>query len=224
MKSLTSLMRHLEASEFTSGTTPMMPCGGNAPLHCRCFVYGYSLDGFDFPCYFLWPHRTQQGNFWLLVSQTRRHFDMSLATFLKPLALQQLYDAFGLKAELGIRTAALEVFHLQESQEGDLSNLMRLLLEDGLTIRSNQLIRTHQKLISAMYRLILSVSTLVKLTASRQVVRKALMETEMIFPRAPAKALAVSRLASQLSDQHAMLVHVYEATQNVFHKLLKKGS
>ena len=45
VKSLTSLMKHLEASEFTPCTTPMMPYGQNAPLHCRRFVYGYSLDG-----------------------------------------------------------------------------------------------------------------------------------------------------------------------------------
>ena len=99
----------------------MMPYGPNAPLHCRRFVCGYSLGGSDFPCYFLWPHRTQQGNFWLLESQTRRYIDISLANFLRPLGqrLQHFYDAFGLKAELSIRAAAMEVFHLQE---GDLSN------------------------------------------------------------------------------------------------------
>ncbi len=121
VRSLTSFMRHLGASDLTRSTTPMMPYGPNAPLHCRRFVCGYSLDGSDFPCYFLWPHRTQQGNFWLLESQTRRYIDISLANFLRPLGqrLQHFYDAFGLKAELSIRAAAMEVFHLQE---GDLSN------------------------------------------------------------------------------------------------------
>ena len=111
VRSLTSFMRHLVTSDFTVSTTPMMP------LHWQ-FVYGCSLDGSDFPCYFLWPHRAQQGNFWLLESQTRRRIDKSLAN-LRPLGLQHFYDAFELKAELSIRAAAMEVFHLQE---GDLSN------------------------------------------------------------------------------------------------------
>ena len=85
VRSLTSFMRHLVASDLTRITTPMMPYGPNAPLHCRRFVCSYSLDGSDFPCYFLWPHRTQQGNFWLLESQTRRYIDISLANFLRPL-------------------------------------------------------------------------------------------------------------------------------------------
>ena len=55
VKSLTNLMGHLEPFDFTVGNTPMMQYGANSPLHCRRFVYGYSIDGSDFPCYFLWP-------------------------------------------------------------------------------------------------------------------------------------------------------------------------
>ena len=93
----------------------MMPCVGKSPLHCRRFVYGYSLDGSDFPCYFLWPHRTQENNFWLLESQTHRYVDLSLADFLQPLGIRHFYDAFSLNAEVSIRTAALDAFQFQES-------------------------------------------------------------------------------------------------------------
>ena len=64
--------------------------------------------------------------FWPLESQTRRHIDISLAPFLRPLALQHFYDAFGLRAELSIRVAAMEAFHLQE---GELSNDLRVSAE-----------------------------------------------------------------------------------------------
>ncbi len=60
----------------------------STPLHCRRFLYGYSLDSSDFPCYFVWPHRTQGNSFWLLESQTNRYVDLSLAGFLRPLGIQ----------------------------------------------------------------------------------------------------------------------------------------
>ena len=115
VKSLTDMLRRLELSPHSEGTTPMMPCEGKPPVHCRRFVYGYSLDGSDFPCYFVWPHRTQENNFWLLESQTHRHVDLSLAGFLQPLGIRHFYDAFGLNAEVSIRTAALDAFQLQEN-------------------------------------------------------------------------------------------------------------
>ena len=119
VKSLTDLLRQLEPSPDSDGTAPMMPCVGKSPLHCRRFVYGYSLDGSDFPCYFLWPHRIQENNFWLLESQTDGYVDLSLAGFLQPLGIRHFYDAFGLNAEVSIRTAALDAF---QHQEGDLSS------------------------------------------------------------------------------------------------------
>ena len=47
-------------------TTPLSPKPGKTPLHGRRFVYGYSLDGSDFPCCLLWPKRTPTGSFCLL--------------------------------------------------------------------------------------------------------------------------------------------------------------
>ena len=99
VKSQTDLLRRLEPSSYTDGTTPMMPCTGvsslgKSPLHCKRFVYGYSLDDSDFPCYFLWPHRTQEDNFWLLEFQTRRYVDLSGADFLQALGIRHFYDAW----------------------------------------------------------------------------------------------------------------------------------
>ena len=77
-------------------------------------MYGYSLGGSDFPCYLLWPLRTQAGSFCLLESQTRRFVDIEHAGFLRPLGLRHFYDAFSLRAEVSIRPAALAAFQLQE--------------------------------------------------------------------------------------------------------------
>ena len=52
-------------------------------------------------------------------SQTNRYVDLSLAGFLRPLGIRHFYDAFGLHAEVSIRTAAIEAFQFQE---GDLSS------------------------------------------------------------------------------------------------------
>ena len=73
-----------------------------------------SLDGSDFPCYLLWPLRTQTGSYCLLESQTRRLVDLEHAAFLHPLGLRHFYDAFSLRAEVSIRSAALAAFQLQE--------------------------------------------------------------------------------------------------------------
>ncbi len=94
VKSLMNTLRNLDPCPSAEGTTPMMPVAGKTPLHCRRFVYGYSLDGSDFPCYFLWPHRTPGDSFWLLESQTHRYVDLSQAGFLRPLGIRHFYDAF----------------------------------------------------------------------------------------------------------------------------------
>ena len=77
-------------------------------------MYGYSLDGSDFPCYLLWPLRTRTGSFCLLESQTRRYVDLEQAGFLCPLGLRHFYDGFSLRAEVSIRSSALAAFQLQE--------------------------------------------------------------------------------------------------------------
>ena len=114
VRSLTDELRRLHYS--ADCTTPLSPKPGKTPLHGRRFVYGYSLDGSDFPCYLLWPIRTQTGSFCLLESQTRRYVDIEHAGFLHPLGLRHFYDGFSLRAEVSIRSSALAAFQLQEDE------------------------------------------------------------------------------------------------------------
>ena len=114
VRSLTDQLRRLRPCPHADCTTPLSPEPGKTPLHGRRFVYGYSLDGSDFPCYLLWPLRTQTGSFCLLESQTRRYVDIEHAGFLCPLGLRHFYDGFSLRAEVSIRSSALTAFQLQE--------------------------------------------------------------------------------------------------------------
>ena len=114
VRSLTDELRRLHYS--ADCTTPLSPEPGKTPLHGRRFVYGYSLDGSDFPCYLLWPIRTQTGSFCLLESQTRRYVDIEHAGFLRRLGLRHFYDGFSLRAEVSIRSSALAAFQLQEGE------------------------------------------------------------------------------------------------------------
>ena len=115
VRSLTGALRRLRYS--ADCTTPLSPKPGKTPLHGRRFVYGYSLDGSDFPCYLLWPKRTPTGSFCLLESQTQWYVDIEHAGFLHPLGLRHFYDRFSLRAEVSIRLPALEAFQLQEEEE-----------------------------------------------------------------------------------------------------------
>ena len=114
VRSLTDQLRRLQPSLHADCTTPLAPNVGKTPLHGRRFVYGYSLDGSDFPCYLLWPWRTRASSFCLLESQTRRYVDLEQAGFLHPLGLRHFYDGFSLRAEVGIRSSALVAFQFQE--------------------------------------------------------------------------------------------------------------
>ena len=105
VRSLTGALRRLQYS--ADCTTPLSPQPGKTPLHGRRFVYGYSLDGSDFPCYLLWPVRTPTGSYCLLESQTQQYVDMEHVDYLHPLGLRHFYDGFGLRAEVSIRIPAL---------------------------------------------------------------------------------------------------------------------
>ena len=124
VKSLTDQLRRLSPCPEVDNTTPLAPAHGKTPLHCRRFVYGYSLDGSDFPCYFLWPVRTQEDSFWLLESQTQRYVDLEQAGFLRPLGIRHFYDAFSLRAEVSIRTAAIAAFQFQPEEVSSGSDLI----------------------------------------------------------------------------------------------------
>ena len=94
----------------------MMPMRSKTPLHGLRFVYGYSLDGSDFPCYLVWPWRTDSNSFFLLESQSRRYVALDQAGFLHPLGLRHFYDGFSLRAGISIRSAALAAFDLPEDE------------------------------------------------------------------------------------------------------------
>ena len=116
VRSLTDQLRRLQPGPHADYTTPMAPMGGKTPLHGRRFVYGYSLDGSDFPCYLVWPWRTENNSFFLLESQTHRYVALDQAGFLHPLGLRHFYDGFSLRAEISIRSAALVAFDLHEDE------------------------------------------------------------------------------------------------------------
>ena len=116
VRSLTDQLRRLQPGPHADNTTPMMPMRSKTPLHGRRFVYGYSLDGSDFPCYLVWPWRTDSNSFFLLESQSRRYVALDEAGFLHPLGLRHFYDGFSLRAEISIRSAALVAFDLHEDE------------------------------------------------------------------------------------------------------------
>ena len=161
VRSLTDQLRRLQPGPHSDYTTPLAPIGGKTPLHGRRFVYGYSLDGSDFPCYLVWPWRTEDNNFFLLESQTHRYVALDKAGFLHPLGLRHFYDGFSLRAEINIRSAALVAFDLQEDE---LSS--GWWPEGGLIIKNSQLTRMPRKRIGAMSLKRLSVSAIVRWTVS----------------------------------------------------------
>ena len=116
MRSLTDQLRRLQPGPRADNTTPMMPMRSKTPLHGLRFVYGYSLDGSDFPCYLVWPWRTDSNSFFLLESQSRRYVALDQAGFLHPLGLRHFYDGFSLRAGISIRSAALAAFDLHEDE------------------------------------------------------------------------------------------------------------
>ena len=136
--------RELRRLQYSADcTTPLSPEPGKTPLHGRRFVYGYSLNGSDFPCYLLWPIRTLTASFCLLESQTRRYVDIEHAGFLHPLGLRHFCDGFSLRAEVSIRSSALVAFQFQEEE----------VSPDGVAIKNNLLTKMHRRLIDEMFQM-----------------------------------------------------------------------
>ena len=164
MRSLTDQLRRLQPGPHADNTTPMMPMRSKTPLHGRRFVYGYSLDGSDFPCYLVWPWRTDSNSFFLLESQTRRYVALDQAGFLHPLGLRHFYDGFSLRAEISINLLLLS--HLTFMRMSCLMTLfcpkLRWWIEGGLIIKNSLWIRMPRKLIGAMSLKKLAVSVMGK--------------------------------------------------------------
>jgi len=65
----------------------MMPQGGNVPLRCYRFIYGYALDS-EFPCYLLWPCRDQE-EYWLVDTMTDGYFKRCITSMMHFLSMEE---------------------------------------------------------------------------------------------------------------------------------------
>ena len=102
------LFAKLEMSECHEECFNTLPVPITEPAtQSRCrFVYGYSTDGSDLPCYLVWPLRTDEGRFWLVDSITGRYFDPETAAYMGPIGLEQFFDVFSLTSKRDLRGAA----------------------------------------------------------------------------------------------------------------------
>ena len=205
----------------------LQPCAGvsslgKSPLHCRRFVYGYSLDGSDFPCYFLWPHRTPEHGFWLLESQTHRYVDLNLAGFLQPLGLRHFYDAFGLKADVSIRASALDAFQLQEADlSSDLLVTATAAMARGWTDHDHDEQPVDQNAPEADLR---NVPMDVISVSSSEVDSESSGEDDSSDDLSSTTTSSDESSdsepsASEVSDQQSMLEHAYDQAYDAFHVL-----
>ena len=184
------------------------------PLHCRRFVYGYSLDGSDFPCYFLWPRRTPGDSFGLLESQTHRYVDLSQAGFLRPLAIRHFYDAFSLHAEVSIRAAAIDAFQFQPSDvSSDLVISSEAAVARGWAEHQEQPV--DQNASEADRRNVpddvISVSASEVDSASSQ-------GDDSSYASYSGESSDTEPPVSEVSDQHSMLEHAYSVAKDAFHR------
>ena len=89
-------------------------------LHERRFIYGYGLDGSDFPCYLMWPERVgREQSVALLDSQANWWCKLTEAGYMCPLDLHHLMDAFRITAELSsahLREIAVQQLGLLEEE------------------------------------------------------------------------------------------------------------
>ena len=100
---------------------------------CRRFIYGYTLDHSEFPCYLLWPCR-DQGEYWLVDTMTDDYLLLSTKTYFRPLELHHFYDAFSLDGRSNLRKDALAQFQLVGSGASTKNNpkLRLLVQQDGI--------------------------------------------------------------------------------------------
>ena len=218
VKSLTNMLRRLDPCPGAEGATPMMPVAGKTPLHCRRFVYGYSLDdGSDFPCYLLWPRRTPGGSFWLLESQTHRYVDLSQAGFLRPLGIRHFYDAFSLHAEVSIRAAAIDAFQFQPSDvSSDLVISSEAAVARGRAEHQEQPV--DQNAPEADRRNVpddvISVSTSEVDSASSHGDDSSYESYS--YASYSGESSDIEPPVSEVSDQHSMLEHAYSVARDAF--------
>ena len=125
MRAVTSCLRHRQPEPKGFVNTPMVHSGGTPhrhepKLHERRFIYGYGLDGSDFPCYLMWPERVgREQSVALLDSQANWWCKLTEAGYMCPLDLHHLMDAFRITAELSsahLREIAVQQLGLLEEE------------------------------------------------------------------------------------------------------------
>ena len=180
-------------------------------------MYGYSLDGSDFPCYLLWPIRTPTGSFCLLESQTQRYVDIEHAGYLHPLGLRHFYDGFSLRAEVSIRVPALEAFQLQEEEiSPDLVLSLAAVVARGWGGHQEQPVDHNAP--EADRR---NVPDDVISVSDSEVDQESSLGEESSYAcdssASEGKDSSDSEPAmSEVSDQYSMLEHAYQSVRNVF--------
>ena len=125
VRAVTSCLRHRQPEPKGFVNTPMVHSGGTPhrhepKLHERRFIYGYGLDGSDFPCYLMWPERVgREQSVALLDSQANWWCKLTEAGYMCPLDLHHLMDAFRITAELSsahLREIAVQQLGLLEEE------------------------------------------------------------------------------------------------------------
>ena len=125
VRAVTSCLRHRQPEPMGFVNTPMVHSGGTPhlhepKLHERRFIYGYGLDGSDFPCYLMWPERVgSEQSVALLDSQANWWCKLTEVGYMCPLDLHHLMDAFRITAELSsahLREIAVQQLGLLEGE------------------------------------------------------------------------------------------------------------
>ena len=181
-------------------------------------MFGYSLDGSDFPCYLLWPIRTQTGSFCLLESQTRRYVDIEHAGFLRPPGLRHFYDGFSLRDEVSIRSSALAAFQLQEDEVAPDLVLSRAAVA-ARGWRGHQEQPVDQNAPEADRR---NVPHDVISVSDSEVDQDSSQGDESSYESGSSTSSGEDRsdsepAMSEVSDQYSMLEHAYQSVRDAFH-------
>ena len=220
VKSLTDLLRQLEPSPYSDGTTPMIDAlCWEIPTALQTFRMGTVWMALTFPVTFYGLIAlTEESNFWLLESQTHRYVDLSLAGFLQLLGIRRFYDAFGLNAEVSIRTAALDAFQLQASDlSSDLLVSADAASARGWTDHKEQPVDLNapEADLRNVPLDVLSVSTS-EVDSDSSLGDDSSDDTDSDASSSDDSS-GSEPPASEVSDQHSMLEHAYNAVYNAFH-------
>ena len=72
------------------------------------YVFAYTMDDTDLPCYILWPIRTEDNSFWCLDAWKGDWVQLDRRGFMAPVGIEQFFDAFSLDPRRPWRTAACQ--------------------------------------------------------------------------------------------------------------------